>query len=333
MKVFKFDTIKTEPFEDRDFLETVWSLRMGELCVLPTETVYGLAANAINDEAIDAIFKAKDRPGNNPLTLHIADFEDVDKYSQNVPEKAKILAEKFWPGPLTMVLERGDKIPPYASAGQSTLAFRMPDNNVTRALIREARVPIVATSANRSGSPSPTTLKHVLEDMGDRVRIIVDGGDLALGIESTVINMLTNPPKILRLGSLGVADIESVIGPVEFDESSAPASAHKHYSIGKKAVLVGGDFEKFRQYVAENGENYAVLCFDGEEKYFTCPCVTLGKKGIGSENGKRLFSALRELEKLDVSTVFMRCPDGDDAMSQAVKSRLMKTADNNFVEC
>ena len=307
-------------------------LKSGELCVIPTETVYGLAANALDSQAVDGIFRAKDRPGDNPLTVHIGDKTDIGRYAANVPESARLLADKFWGGPLTMVLERSDEIPAKVSAGTPTVALRMPDNEVTCAIIRKSGVPIVATSANRSGSPSPTALSHVLDDMQGRVKVVVDGGDLALGIESTVINMLTNPPKILRLGSLGVADIEREIGPVEFDESSAPANAHKHYSIGKKAVLISGDFDKFKQYVAESGENFAVLCFDGEEENFSCPYVTLGQKGNSAQVGKRLFSALRELEKLDVPTVFMRCPDDVDSMSQAVRARLMKTADNNFVE-
>ena len=326
MEIFK---ITSPDSEQIDLVAEM--LRNGELCVIPTETVYGLATNALDSRAVDGIFRAKNRPNDNPLTVHIGDRDDMDKYAKNVPESARILADKFWGGPLTMVLERSDKIPAKISVGAPTVALRMPDNEVTCAIIRKSGVPIVATSANRSGSPSPTTLSHVLDDMEGRVSAVVDGGDLELGIESTVINMLTNPPKILRLGSLGVAEIEREIGPVEFDESSAPASAHKHYSIGKRAVLISGDFEKFRQYVAENGSDFAVLCFDGEEEFFSCPCVTLGKKEEPAEVGKRLFSALRELEKLDIPTVFIRCPEGDDAMSQAVKARLMKTADNNFV--
>ncbi len=327
MEIFK---ISSPDSEQIDLVAKM--LRKGELCVIPTETVYGLAANALDRQAVDGIFRAKNRPNDNPLTVHISGKEDLDKYAKNVPESARVLADKFWGGPLTMVLERSDKIPAKISAGAPTVALRMPDNEVTCAIIRKAGVPIVATSANRSGSPSPTALSHVLDDMQGRVSAVVDGGDLALGIESTVINMLTNPPKILRIGSLGVADIEREIGPVEFDENSAPASAHKHYSIGKKAVLISGDFNKFRQYVAEKGNDFAVLCFEGEEENFSCPCVILGKKGNYAEIGKRLFAALRKLEKLDKSTVFMRCPDGGDAMSLAVKARLMKTADNNFVE-
>ena len=327
MEIFK---ITSPDSEQIDLVAEM--LRNGELCVIPTETVYGLAANALDSRAVDGIFRAKNRPNDNPLTVHISDRDDMDKYARNIPESARILADKFWGGPLTMVLERGDKIPAKISAGAPTVALRMPDNKVTCSIIRKSGVPIVATSANRSGSPSPTTLSHVLDDMEGRVSAVVDGGDLELGIESTVINMLTNPPKILRLGSLGVAEIEREIGPVEFDESSAPASAHKHYSIGKRAVLISGDFEKFRRYVAENGSDFAVLCFDREEEFFSCPCVNLGKKEEPAEVGKRLFSALRELEKLDIPTVFMRCPEGDDAMSLAVKARLMKTADNNFVE-
>ncbi|MBR5271922.1 MAG: threonylcarbamoyl-AMP synthase [Clostridia bacterium] len=306
-------------------------LRRGELCVIPTETVYGLAANALDSDAVDGIFRAKNRPNDNPLTIHISDVGDVDRYAKNVPENARVLAEKFWSGALTMVLERADSVPSKISAGSPTVALRMPDNDISRAIIRKSGVPIVATSANRSGSPSPTTLAHVLDDMSGRVSAVVDGGELELGIESTVINMLCTPPKILRLGSIGVAELEEAIGPVEFDESVAPASAHKHYSIGKNAVLVSGSLDKFINYV-HSVENYAVLCFEGEEKFFSRPCVSLGDPNNPIALGKRLFSALRELEKLEVSTVFIRCPDGHDSVSLAVKSRLLKTAENKFVE-
>lgn len=327
MEIFKITSPDSEQID-----RVAELLRSGELCVIPTETVYGLAANALDSQAVDGIFRAKNRPNDNPLTVHIGEISDMDKYATDVPDSARLLAERFWGGPLTMVLKRGEAIPEKISAGAPTVALRMPDNDVSCAIIRRAGVPIVATSANRSGSPSPTALSHVLDDMGDRVSAIVDGGDLELGIESTVINMLTNPPKILRLGSLGIAEIESVIGPVEFDEDSAPASAHRHYSIGKDAVLVKADIDKFIQYVNKFDGDFAVLCFDGEEELFSRPCVSIGKSDNSAELGKRLFAALRELEKLDVSTVFMRCPDGDDAMSQAVRARLMKTAENNFVE-
>ena len=327
MEIFKISSLDSE-----EIGLVTEMLQNGELCVIPTETVYGLAANALDSQAVDGIFKAKNRPNDNPLTVHICDSEDIDKYAKNVPDSARRLADKFWSGALTMVLERGDLIPKKVSAGSDTVALRMPDNDVSRAIIRKSGVPIVATSANRSGSPSPTTLSHVLDDMEGRVRCVVDGGDLELGIESTVINMLTNPPKILRLGSIGVADIESVIGVVEFDEGSAPASAHKHYSIGKTAVLVRGELDKFIEYTDKIGSDFAVLCFDGEENNFSAPCVTLGDKANPTELGRRLFAALRELEKLDKSTVFMRCPEGEDSMSLAVKARLMKTAENNFVE-
>ena len=327
MEIFK---ISSPDSEQIDLVAEM--LRKGELCVIPTETVYGLAANALDSKAVDGIFRAKNRPNDNPLTVHIGSRDDMDRYAKDIPENARMLADKFWGGPLTMVLERGDAIPEKISAGSATVALRMPDNEVTCAIIRKAGVPIVATSANRSGSPSPTTLSHVLDDMQGRVRAVVDGGNLELGIESTVINMLTNPPKILRLGSLGVAEIEAVIGPVEFDESSAPASAYKHYSIGKNAVLVKGDIDKFIEYTRCADGDFAVLCFDGESEKFSCPCVNLGNKDNPAELGKRLFAALRELEKLDKSTVFMRCPEGSDAMSVAVRARLMKTADNNFVE-
>ncbi len=326
MKVF---SISSPDSKDVDVVGRM--LRDGELCVIPTETVYGLAANALNADAVDGIFRAKNRPNDNPLTVHICDESDLDKYARDVPDSARVLAAKFWSGALTMVLRRAACIPAKVSAGSDTIALRMPDNDISRAIIRASGVPIVATSANRSGSPSPTTLAHVLDDMDGRVSAVVDGGELQLGIESTVINMLCTPPKILRLGSVGVKEIEEAIGVVEFDDTAAPASAHKHYSIGKSAFVIDADIDKFVDYV-RGADNCAVLCFDGEESLFSCPCVSLGDSDNPVALGKRLFSALRELEKLDVSTVFMRCPRGDDSLSLAVKSRLLKTAENKFVE-
>ncbi|MBR5773732.1 MAG: threonylcarbamoyl-AMP synthase [Clostridia bacterium] len=324
MEIFKAELITSS-----DISDIAARLRAGELCVVPTETVYGLAANALIPEAVDGIFKAKNRPNDNPLTVHIGAQSDMERFARDIPDSAYLLSQKFWPGPLTMVLLRSDLVPEKISAGAPTVALRMPDNEVACRIITAAGDPIVATSANISGSPSPTTLAHVLDDMGGKVSAIVDGGDLELGIESTVINMLTNPPRILRLGSLGVEEIERVIGPVEFDESSAPASAHRHYSIGKRAVLIKSSLEKFNEYIADKSD-FAVLCFDGES--FSVPHISYGGRDDSSSLGRGLFAALRELEGLEVSAVFMRCPEGDDALSAAVKARLMKTADNNFVE-
>ncbi|MEG1845718.1 MAG: L-threonylcarbamoyladenylate synthase, partial [Oscillospiraceae bacterium] len=187
-------------------------LRNGEVVGIPTETVYGLAANALSSDAAAKIFKAKGRPQDNPLIVHISEFNEIYDLVKDVPKNAKKLAENFWPGPLTMIMEKSSLIPIEVSGGLSTVAIRMPSHPVARAIIKASGVPLAAPSANISGSPSPTNAKYVFDDMNGKIPLIVDGGSSKVGVESTVITLVTNPPRVLRPGGITVSQLKSVLG-------------------------------------------------------------------------------------------------------------------------
>ena len=209
-------------------------LRAGGLVAIPTETVYGLAANALDGAAVKAIYQAKGRPSDNPLIVHICDFGQLPPLVREVPEAAKQLAQAFWPGPLTIILKKSDLVPTETSGGLDTVAVRFPAHPVAQAVIREAGVPLAAPSANLSGRPSPTTFAHVEEDLTGRVDALVDGGDCAVGVESTVITLAEGVPKVLRPGGVTVAQLREVLGRVEVD----PAVLHK-LEEGKRAASPG----------------------------------------------------------------------------------------------
>ena len=224
-------------------------IKKGGLVAIPTETVYGLAANALNGIAISNIFKAKGRPMDNPLIVHISSVDEIYELVSNFPQKAKKLAENFWPGPLTIILKKSDIIPDEVSAGLETVAIRLPANQATRDLIKKAGVPLAAPSANLSGSPSPTTAKHVLDDLDGRIDAVLDAGRCEVGLESTVITLETEVPKLLRPGGITVEELRRVLGDVEIDKAvidkvdsskpvASPGMKYKHYSPKTKVVIV-----------------------------------------------------------------------------------------------
>lgn len=315
-------------------------LRDGGVVGIPTETVYGLAANALDGDAVAKIFKAKGRPMDNPLIVHITEFDEVYPLVSEVPETAKMLAEKFWPGPLTMIMPKGSKIPDEVSAGLPTVAIRMPSHPVARAIIKAANVPLAAPSANISGRPSPTNAKYVYEDMNGKIDMIVDGGTSAVGVESTVITLVTAPPRVLRPGGITVEQLRSVIGEVDVDDAvihklkdgetaASPGMKYKHYAPKADITILKGNLEQFKSYV--NGKECFVLCFEDEEKEFFQPCVTYGKKDDGLSEANRLFDALRELDEKGAKTVFARCPE-ISGVGLAVYNRLIRSAGFNIVE-
>ena len=226
-------------------------LRAGELVAIPTETVYGLAADALNGRAVRKIFEAKGRPMDNPLIVHIADISDWAALVTHIPEKARALAAAYWPGPLTMILPHAPCIPDEVSAGLATVAVRFPAHPVARDLIRLTGRPLAAPSANRSGIPSPTTAAHVLADMEGRIAAVVDGGPCAVGVESTVVDLSGETPRLLRPGGVTLEMLEAVAGPVDVDEAvthalregaaaASPGMKYKHYAPAAHVVLVKG---------------------------------------------------------------------------------------------
>ena len=316
-------------------------LRAGEVVAIPTETVYGLAANAYDGNAVSKIFKAKGRPQDNPLIVHIAKVETLSDLVAEVPKAAEKLAAAFWPGPLTIILPKSEKIPDAVSAGLPTVAVRMPSHPVAHAVIEAAGVPLAAPSANLSGSPSPTNAKYVFDDMQGRIPLILDGGSSAVGVESTVITLATERPRVLRPGGITVEQLRALLGEVDVDDAvlhklaegvraASPGMKYKHYAPRADITIVKGTFEEFHRFVEAQEKDAFVLCFAGEEKYFP-HAVAYGREDDGLSQANRLFDALRELDEQGANTVYARCP-ALSGVGLAVYNRLIRAAGFKIVE-
>ncbi len=319
-------------------------IRSGGLVAIPTETVYGLGANGLDEEAVLKIFLAKGRPQDNPLILHLADGDEIEKYCIDVPETAKKLAQKFWPGPLTMVLKAKDIVPKRTTAGLDTVAVRCPDCAITRRLIALAGVPVAAPSANTSGRPSPTSAAHVIEDMTGKIEAIIDNGPCTVGVESTIIDLSGDSPRLLRPGGLPVEDIEAVIGHVEKDKAvkgevkddevvRAPGMKYRHYAPKAPVTVVTGNPDDSGKYIFENAnENVGVICFDEYAHMFEgCTVKSLGKVTDSGEHARRIFDVLRAFDNTGVSKIFAQCPE-DKGLDSAVANRLKKAAGFTVIE-
>ncbi len=313
-------------------------IRQGELVAIPTETVYGLGANGLDAEAVAKIFIAKGRPNDNPLILHIAQAKDMEQYCHSIPQAAWVLAEKFWPGPLTMVLPARDCVPKCTTAGLSTVAIRCPDNAITREIIRLSGVPIAAPSANISGKPSTTTAQHVLHDHDGKIAAIVDGGPCRVGVESTIIDLTEARPRLLRPGGITVEAMTEILGDIIIDKAvvasvsqdavvKAPGMKYRHYAPQCSVVIVDGSTEAAARYIASHFQSgNRVLCFEEELTAFA-PYAPLayGRRADTDTLLAGLFAALRELDDPSVGTVFARCPTGS-GKALAVQNRLLKAA-------
>ncbi|MCM1544331.1 MAG: L-threonylcarbamoyladenylate synthase [Ruminococcus sp.] len=319
-------------------------LASGGLAAIPTETVYGLAANALDGEAVGKIYEAKGRPSDNPLIVHISSIEQWAPLVDEIPEDARRLAVAFWPGPLTIILKKSRLIPDKVSGGLDTVAVRMPSHPIARAIIEKAGVPLAAPSANTSGKPSPTTAKHVKDDLYGKIDAIVDGGDCSVGVESTVISLAANPPRLLRPGGVTPEMLESVIGEIAIDDAvynkladgvqaASPGMKYKHYSPTAEVVLLKGSFEKYKEYVqARRSDEIAALCFDEDaEKLAGIKTLTYGKQADSLSQANRIFDALREVDELNVKTVFARYPE-TQGVGLAVFNRLVRAAAFNIIE-
>ena len=345
----KFTTMKTDIITITDIekqadeiARAAGYLRAGELAAFPTETVYGLGANALDGNAVKKIFAAKGRPQDNPLIVHIADVSALYGIAREVPEAALRLAEAYWPGPLTVVLPKKDVIPDEVSAGLDTVAVRMPSHPVAAALIRAAGVPVAAPSANISGFPSPTAAQYVIDDMNGRIAAIIDGGDCEFGIESTVVTLATDPPELLRPGAVTVEQLRAVLGEVavnpavlnplaEGAQAASPGMKYKHYAPRAQISIVRGDLPAFAAYCAAHpGEADAALVFEGEENAASLPCVTFGKDDDALSQAHRLFDALRELDAMGAKKVFARSPS-PEGVGLGVCNRLYRAAAFRFL--
>lgn len=322
---------------DKDIEYAGKIIRSGGLVGMPTETVYGLGGNALDGNCVKKIYEAKGRPSDNPLIVHISSISQWSALVTEIPEKAKKLAEKFWPGPLTIILKKTDIVPKETSGGLDTVAVRMPSDINARRIIESAGVPVAAPSANTSGKPSPTTPRHVLNDLGGKIEAVVDGGECSVGVESTVITLAENPPRLLRPGGITPEMIESVIGEIEIDDAvfnkledgkkaASPGMKYKHYSPSARVILLRGSFEKYKKYVEENKTDKTVaLCFDGEEKELSVTSLPYGKENDSLSQAQKLFSALRKADEAGADTVYARYPERT-GVGLAVYNRLIRAA-------
>ena len=318
-------------------------LKNGNLVAIPTETVYGLAANALDGKAVSKIFVAKGRPQDNPLIVHIASLEKIGKLISFFPNSAKLLVNKFWPGPLTIILPKSDIIPKEVSAGLNSVAIRMPSHPIARKIIKLSGVPLAAPSANRSGFPSPTCAEHVIKDMEGRISAVVDGGKCSVGVESTVVSFLNEKPVLLRPGGVSAEEIKETIGELELDSAvfndlpkgivpSSPGMKYKHYSPRAEVFLVEGSGEKYVSFVNSKvkDEVYA-LCFEEDIPLIKCNAISFGKSTDLSQQARNLFSCLIKLDELNAKVVYARSPE-QKGIGLAVYNRLIRAAGFKIIE-
>ena len=313
-------------------------IRRGELVAIPTETVYGLGADGLNEEAVAKIFQAKGRPQDNPLILHVAEAQDMEKFCHSIPKSAYLLSEAFWPGPLTMVLPARDIVPKRTTGGLSTVAVRCPACQVTRDIIRASGVPIAAPSANISGKPSTTTAQHVLHDHDGKIQAVVDGGPCEVGVESTIVDLTETPARLLRPGGVTPEELVKALGKLTVDEAvtaqidptkvvKAPGMKYRHYAPQAPVVIISGSREKAAAYIHryfQPGDR--VLCFEEElPLYEGCEPLSYGREDDVHTLSQGLFSALRILDDPAIGRVFARCPEGG-GVAYAVQNRLKKAA-------
>lgn len=358
-EIIKVDTAVQDWDKQLDYAAQV--LRSGGLVAFPTETVYGLGANALDKAAVESIYKAKGRPSDNPLIVHIADTGSVRELTDSIPFVAPVLMESFWPGPLTLVMPRSKKIPDVITAGLDTVAIRMPSHPIAAALIKKAGIPVAAPSANSSGRPSPTLAKHVIEDLKGKVDVIIDGGVTNVGVESTVLDITVTPPMILRPGGVTLEQLRSVLDAVCCDSASAgthsgasseashtvpksPGMKYKHYSPKAALLLLQGSPERVAAEISKRAELYhkegtSVGILNTEETaslyepslHTYCKIISLGSRENPETLAANLFRCLREFDEKKVEMIMSETPD-ENGIGQAVMNRLLKAAGGNIIK-
>lgn len=315
-------------------------LQEGGTVIFPTETVYGLGADARNPKAAEKIFRAKGRPSDNPLIVHIAEEEQLNDLVTEIPERAKVLMQAFWPGPLTLIFKKAEGVPTTVTGGLYTVAVRMPEHAVARKLLTIAKIPVAAPSANLSGKPSPTTFLHVKQDMDGRVDAIVDGGDCRVGVESTVLDMSGAIPVLYRPGGVTKEQIEGLIGPIqvvtkakEGESPKSPGLKYKHYAPDAEIQILQGSMEQIEAYAKQLSKEHktAILTFD-EFPAFPNEVITysLGSRNNPEDAAHRLFAALRNLDLQGVK--YILAPEiPNDGVWSAVRNRLYRAAGGNII--
>lgn len=323
-------------------------VRKGGLVAFPTETVYGLGANALDDEAVKKIFEVKGRPQDNPLISHLASADDIAKYAYTAENDYFAKLAPLFPAPLTVVLRKLPLISNVVTAGLPNAGFRVPENLVARKLIELAGVPIAAPSANISGRPSPTKAEHVIEDLFGKVDVIIDGGPCNVGVESTIVTLATDPPVLLRPGAVTLEALSSLLGQVQISRSilsemnddeiaSAPGMKYKHYAPVNPVTLIMGSDDKVIPYINKRceTENLAILCYDEDVENITeCRNIfTIGNADDPLQQARSIFDALRATDECSFITgVLARCPESKDGVNLAVYNRLLKASGFNVIK-
>lgn len=320
-------------------------IRAGGLVAFPTETVYGLGANALDEAAVAKIFSAKGRPANDPLIVHIKHFEQLRLVARGIPARAQELCQRYWPGPLTLVLKKAERIPENLTAGLDTVAVRMPDHEVALALLKAANAPIAAPSANLFSRPSPTSAQHVLDDLEGLVDVVLDGGPTPIGVESTILSLMDDEPRILRPGGISVEALRRTLPNLVYEPQAlaediaaapAPGTMLRHYSPCAQVILFSGedDAEVYSAMRAEIASHARVglLASDADAKAFTDLDIAIERLGENADAAAhRLFAALRSLDGQELDCILARAPE-KMGMGLAVWDRLLRAAAGTLVE-
>ncbi|MBE7049351.1 MAG: threonylcarbamoyl-AMP synthase [Ruminococcaceae bacterium] len=318
--------------------EAAECIKNGGTVVFPTETVYGLGGDAFNEKAIDKIYNAKGRPGDNPLIVHISGFDELDNLVSEIKEYAKILMEKFWPGPLTLIFKKKPTVPLKVTAGRNTVAVRFPSNETAQRLIKEAGTPIAAPSANLSGSPSPTVCSDVIDDLFSRVDYIIDATGCEIGLESTVVDVSTDEVVILRPGGVTLEMIREYIPDAKLDSGlidedaipKCPGLKYTHYSPKADVVVVQGEKDKVREYISSKVDEFSGVISYKSGAYESAGLVLYAGNNM-EEYAHNLFSHLRTFDKHNIKKVYAEFSP-EPGMGVAVQNRLYKSAGHKIIE-
>lgn len=347
-KIIKLDT---EELQKGCLDEAIGILRAGGLVAFPTETVYGLGANALDENASKKIYEAKGRPSDNPLIVHISKTEDIKTLAEDIPEKAYRLAEVFWPGPLTMILKKKKCVPYKTTGGLDTVAIRLPANHIARSLIEESGIFIAAPSANLSGKPSPTKASHVIKDLSGKIDMIIDGGKATLGLESTIVDLSAEKPMILRPGCITKSMLSNVIGNIDYDPAiltrhpdknlvpKAPGMKYRHYAPEGSLTIYEGDINKVIHEInlrakekCESGNSVGIIATEETRALYEYGVVkTIGSRKNESTIAAGLYAILREFDELHTQYIFTES-FADNSLGQAIMNRLLKAAGYQVVK-
>ena len=338
----------TKIFTKTELKQAAELLQQGQLVAFPTETVYGLGANALDRQAVESIFAAKGRPADNPLIVHIAEQDRIDELTAaSLSSQAKTLINKFWPGPLTLVLKKSEQVPEVTTGGLDTVALRMPNHSLALKLIQLSGVPIAAPSANLSGLPSPTIAEHVIVDLAGRIAGIVDGGQTGIGVESTVLDLSSTVPTLLRPGGVTYEQLQEVLGTVEIDpavkakvnqeskKAISPGMKYRHYAPEAEVILVEGDPKAITEKINElavQENNVGIMASREYQNYYDCGIVkVMGDRNNLTEISNNIFKLLREFDDLGVNKILIEgLPEY--GLGLAIMNRLRKSAGYQIID-